>query len=132
MKFFFQYAKPHLKYFIIGPLLMMLEVVGEVVMPYLFSQIINNGIPEGNVGYIVLLGVGMILLMEKIPYWYLRPLLIVPFCVAAHFLRCDYSWRGILIIAVFYMTRDIPLKHLRIASSSSGPAFVTYSARGLL
>lgn len=60
MKFFYQYAKPHIKYFIIGPLLMMLEVVGEVVMPYLFSQIINNGIPEGDVGYIVLLGVGMI------------------------------------------------------------------------
>ena len=60
MKFFLKYLKPHTKYFIIGPILMMAEVVGEIVMPYMFSKIINNGIPAGNVGYIIGVGVMMI------------------------------------------------------------------------
>ena len=53
MKFYWKYVKPHIKYFIIGPILMMAEVVGEVVLPYLFSRLINNGIPNGNTGYII-------------------------------------------------------------------------------
>ena len=62
MKFYWKYVKPHLKYFILGPILMLAEIVGEVVMPYLFSLIINEGI-EGGKGtpYILTLGVGMIL-----------------------------------------------------------------------
>ncbi len=61
MKFYWKYVKPHIKYFIIGPILMMAEVVGEVVLPYLFSRLINNGIPNGNTGYIIGIGVAMII-----------------------------------------------------------------------
>lgn len=60
MKFYWKYVKPHLKYFIIGPILMMAEVVGEVVLPYLFSLLINNGVPNGNTGYIIGIGIGMV------------------------------------------------------------------------
>ena len=41
MKRWLKYALPYWQYFIIGPLCMIVEVVGEVVMPKLLSVIIN-------------------------------------------------------------------------------------------
>ncbi len=41
MKFWFKYVKPYLRYFIAGPLCMIVEVIGEVLMPFLLSRIIN-------------------------------------------------------------------------------------------
>lgn len=43
MKKWFQYIKPHLLYFIIGPLCMIVEVIGSVIMPKLLSIVINAG-----------------------------------------------------------------------------------------
>ncbi len=43
MKKWYKYIRPYLKYFIIGPLCMIVEVIGEVVMPKLLSIVINNG-----------------------------------------------------------------------------------------
>ena len=37
-----KYVKPYLPYFIFGPLCMIVEVIGEVVMPKLLSVVINN------------------------------------------------------------------------------------------
>ena len=59
MKRYFKYVKPYLFYFIAGPLLMILEVVGEVVLPALMAKIINVGAPDRNIGYIV--GVGAVM-----------------------------------------------------------------------
>lgn len=42
MKRWFKYIKPYAAYFITGPLCMIVEVVGEVFMPYFMAQIINN------------------------------------------------------------------------------------------
>lgn len=42
MKQWFKYAKPYLPYFIIGPICMIIEVIGEVVMPRLLAVVINN------------------------------------------------------------------------------------------
>ncbi|MBQ8525352.1 MAG: ABC transporter ATP-binding protein [Clostridia bacterium] len=41
MKRWYKYIKPYLPYFIIGPLCMIIEVAGEVVMPKLLSVVIN-------------------------------------------------------------------------------------------
>ena len=41
MKRWLKYVKPYWMYFVIGPLCMILEVVGEVIMPKLLSVIIN-------------------------------------------------------------------------------------------
>ena len=40
----FKYVKPYLPWFIIGPLLMIVEVIGEVVMPKLLAYIIDFGV----------------------------------------------------------------------------------------
>ena len=42
MKRWFKYIKPYMLYFITGPLCMIVEVVGEVFMPFFMAQIINN------------------------------------------------------------------------------------------
>nr|MBQ5811494.1 ABC transporter ATP-binding protein [Clostridia bacterium] len=42
MKRFFKYAAPYKKYFILGPLCMIVEVIGEVVMPKLYSLIVKE------------------------------------------------------------------------------------------
>lgn len=42
MKKWLKYAKPYRKYFILGPLCMIVEVVGEIVMPKLYSVIVGH------------------------------------------------------------------------------------------
>ena len=49
MKRWFKYIKPYLAFFILGPLCMIVEVIGEVLMPKLLSYMINFGI-DGKVG----------------------------------------------------------------------------------
>lgn len=46
MKRWIKYIKPYLPYFIIGPLCMIIEVIGEVLMPKLLSMVINAGTAE--------------------------------------------------------------------------------------
>ena len=43
MKQWFKYIKRYLPYFITGPVCMIVEVIGEVLMPYLLSTVINAG-----------------------------------------------------------------------------------------
>ena len=44
MKYWFKYIKPYLPYFILGPICMIVEVIGEVVMPKLLACIIDYGV----------------------------------------------------------------------------------------
>ncbi len=60
MKRWLKFVKPYLKYFICGPILMIVEVVGEIVMPIFFANIINNGVANQSVGYIVTMGILML------------------------------------------------------------------------
>lgn len=70
MRRYWKYIKPYLPAFILGPLLMIVEVGGEVFLPRFMSSIINNGIgevpAEGNVPFIIrtgLLMIGLIIIM---------------------------------------------------------------------
>lgn len=46
MKRWMKYIRPYLPYFIIGPICMIVEVIGEVVMPKLLSSVINRASGE--------------------------------------------------------------------------------------
>lgn len=62
MKRYWKYAKPYLPAFIIGPILMIVEVIGEVVMPLLLSNIIDNGVVgRRGIPYIITTGITMVL-----------------------------------------------------------------------
>lgn len=68
MKQWFKYVKPYLPYFIIGPLCMIVEVIGEVLMPKLLSLVINAGTAEtltvpNSILYSVLMIVVAVLMM---------------------------------------------------------------------
>ncbi len=54
MNRYLQYIKPYKLYFILGPLLMLTEVAGEIVLPKLMAGMINNGIlGGGGTGFII-------------------------------------------------------------------------------
>lgn len=61
MKRYGKYIKPYLYAFILGPILMITEVVGEVLLPGFMADIINIGAANQDVGYIVQKGLLMIL-----------------------------------------------------------------------
>ncbi len=56
-----KYIKPYLRYFILGPLCMIVEVLGEIVLPSLYASIINTGVEGANIGHIVLICALMVL-----------------------------------------------------------------------
>ena len=56
-----KYVKPYWKYFVLGPLCMIIEVLGEIIMPKLYAEILNRGVETHNVGYIVVTCLLMIL-----------------------------------------------------------------------
>lgn len=58
-----KYVMPYLSAFILGPIFMIVEVIGEVLMPKLMSMIINEGIQGGaGNGYVITKGILMVLL----------------------------------------------------------------------
>lgn len=58
-----KYVTPYLSAFILGPIFMIVEVLGEVFMPKLMAMIINEGIGNGaGNGYIIVKGLVMVLL----------------------------------------------------------------------
>lgn len=53
MKRYGKYIRPYWYAFILGPLLMLTEVAGEVLLPSFMADIINIGAANHDVGYIV-------------------------------------------------------------------------------
>ncbi len=66
MKHYGKYVKRYLPAFILGPIFMIVEVIGEVMLPKLMSLIINygcgqaEGVEAKGTGYILLIGAAMI------------------------------------------------------------------------
>ena len=62
MKKWIKYAKPYTPYFILGPLCMIVEVIGEVLMPTFLAKVINSAI-AGDITLLTSFGVmGMMIL----------------------------------------------------------------------
>jgi len=55
-----KYVKPYLSAFIIGPCLMITEVLGEIMLPKMMSLIINYGVAQRDYGYILRIGFLMV------------------------------------------------------------------------
>ena len=61
MKRYGKYIRPCWYAFILGPLLMLTEVFGEILLPKFMSMIINNGVADRDTGYIIRMGIIMVL-----------------------------------------------------------------------
>ena len=55
MKRWLGYVRPYKKYFILGPMCMIIEVIGEILLPKLYASIINTGVAGADIGHIVLI-----------------------------------------------------------------------------
>ncbi len=56
-----KYIKPYISAFILGPIFMIIEVIGEVVMPDLLQKIIDNGVTNNqDISYIIKVGLLMV------------------------------------------------------------------------
>lgn len=60
MKKYWKYIKPYLTSFIFAPILMIVEVIGEVILPKLMANIINIGAANHDVPYIIGMGICMV------------------------------------------------------------------------
>ena len=60
MKRYKKYIMPYISAFILGPLMMITEVVAEILLPKLMSMIINNGVANHDVAYIGKMGLLML------------------------------------------------------------------------
>lgn len=61
MKRYAKYARPYLGAFIIGPCMMIAEVMGDIMLPRLMALIINQGVARHDAGYILKIGLCMVL-----------------------------------------------------------------------
>lgn len=57
MKYYWKYIRPYTLFFILGPLLMLTEVAGEIVLPKIMASMIDTGIGNAAAG----MGIGYIL-----------------------------------------------------------------------
>ena len=59
MKRYWKYVKPYLIFFILAPIFMCVEVLGEVLLPTIVSNIIDIGVRNHDIRYILVSGLGM-------------------------------------------------------------------------
>ena len=64
MKRYMKYIKPYQAAFILAPLCMLTEVFGEIMLPKLMSLIVNRGVAERNMSYIIGIGLSLIHISE--------------------------------------------------------------------
>lgn len=64
MKRYWKYIKPYLPAFICAPILMIVEIIGEVMMPKFMANIINIGAANRDVSYII--GMGSIMVITAL------------------------------------------------------------------
>ena len=53
MKAFFKYMKPYMFFFILGPLLMLSEVIADVQLPNIVTNMIKYGVATGDKEYVI-------------------------------------------------------------------------------
>ena len=61
MKRYGKYIKPYWPSFILAPVLMLTEVLGDVLLPKFMSMIVNYGVANRDMGYVTGMGVIMVL-----------------------------------------------------------------------
>lgn len=62
MKRYGKYIKPYLSAFILGPVMMIVEVVGEVMLPAMMADIINIGAANRDIPYMITKGIMMVIM----------------------------------------------------------------------
>lgn len=111
MKRYKKYVKPYMSAFILGPLLMLTEVLGEIMLPKLMSMIINHGVADRNISYII--GVGAVMVLMTI-------IMAVGGIGGAYFSsKASISFTGDLREDLFAKVQDFSFKNIDTYSTGS-------------
>lgn len=62
MKNYIKHAKKYWYCFLLGPMFMIMEAAGEIILPYINANIINEGVVREDIGYIIQNGIYMALI----------------------------------------------------------------------
>ena len=65
-----------------------------------------------NVMVTLLLGFCVVEAMKRIPELWKKVLICLPFAMVEKYLHTDYGAKGVLLIAIFALTRELPRRHL--------------------
>lgn len=115
MKFYWKYIKPYLLYFILGPLLMLSEVAGEIVLPKLMGTMIDYGIGAESMG----LGTGYIISRALIMFTCI--LLMIIGGIGGHFfaIRASVYFSADLRKGIFEKVQSFSFKNIDNFSTGS-------------
>ena len=88
--------------------------IGLILSELPFDMLFFGGFTWAHQSVMFTLGLGCLMgfVMEKLPYWPLKCLVAVPFYFAAEWLKTDYGGIGVLMVALFILTEDLPWKRL--------------------
>ena len=81
-------------------------------IPYDLAFYGNISFKGQSVMLTLLLGFAMLQVFKSCPNLLLKMFAVLPFAIAAEYLRGDYGYLGILVIAVFAFTRQYPNRYL--------------------
>ena len=88
--------------------------VGALLSEIPFNLVVSGRVfwHQQSIMVTLLLGFGAVICMEKCrnPAW--KPVAAVPFALAAEVLMADYGWAGVVLIAMFALSRDAYGKNL--------------------
>lgn len=115
MKYYWKYINPYLPFFILGPLLMLTEVAGEIVLPKIMASMIDAGIGADAAGF----GIGYILSRAGMMLGFIA--LMIVGGVGGHFfsIRASVSFTTDLRQGVFEKVQAFSFKNIDSFSTGS-------------
>ena len=115
MKKYWKYIKPYTLFFILGPILMLTEVAGEIVLPKIMGTMIDNGIGDAAAG----LGVGYIISRAAMMIGFICIMIIGG--VAGHYfsIKASVSFSADLRQGVFEKVQKFSFKNIDSFSTGS-------------
>ncbi len=115
MKKYWKYIKPYTLFFILGPLLMLTEVAGEIVLPKIMGTMIDNGIGDAAAGF----GVGYIVSRAAMMIGFICIMIIGG--VAGHYfsIKASVSFSADLRQGVFEKVQRFSFKNIDSFSTGS-------------
>lgn len=115
MKQYWKYIKPYLPFFILGPLLMLTEVAGEIVLPKIMASMIDEGIGAQSAGY----GISYILSRAGMMLGFIGVMIIGG--IGGHFfsIRASVSFTAALRQGVFEKVQSFSFKNIDNFSTGS-------------
>ena len=87
---------------------------GLILSELPFDLLFFGGFTWAHQSVMFTLGLGCLMgcIMDYLPHLLLKPLVAIPFYFAAEFLHTDYGGMGVLMVGLFLLSEELPMKRL--------------------